>query len=237
MIMRRTSVNAIAMDVTPYGLSGIVYGTLLNQRNALDALGAAASQPPYQAPPRAPVLYIKPRNTLNGPDGAVVLPADVPEFEAGATLGVVFARSACRVSARDALEVVAGYTIVNDFSVPHAEYYRPAVRFTARDGSCCMGPQVVARLRIADPDALDLRVYVDGQLAQQGSTRDLIRPVRQLIAEVTDFMTLQAGDLLLVGVPAGAPRVRAGQSVAVEIDGLGRLENAVVAEAVAGSGA
>ena len=92
MIMRRTSVNAIAMDVTPYGLSGIVYGTLLNQRNALDALGAAASQPPYQAPPRAPVLYIKPRNTLNGPDGAVVLPADVPEFEAGATLGVVFAR-------------------------------------------------------------------------------------------------------------------------------------------------
>ena len=90
---------------------------------------------------------------------------------------------------------------------------------------------------MADTDALDLRVYVDGQLAQQGSTRDLIRPVRQLIAEVTDFMTLQAGDLLLVGVPAGAPRVRAGQSVAVEIDGLGRLENAVVAEAVAGSGA
>jgi 5-oxopent-3-ene-1,2,5-tricarboxylate decarboxylase/2-hydroxyhepta-2,4-diene-1,7-dioate isomerase len=132
---------------------------------------------------------------------------------------------------------VAGYTIVNDLSVPHASYFRPAIRHKARDGSCCIGPAVVARVRIADPDALDMRVYVDGQLLQQGGTRDLIRPVRQLIADVTDFMTLQPGDLLLAGVPPGAPRVRAGQSVAIEIDALGRLENRVVAEALGGSAA
>ncbi|MCC7462782.1 MAG: fumarylacetoacetate hydrolase family protein [Gammaproteobacteria bacterium] len=223
------------MDASPWRLSGIVYGALLNQRGALAALGPSAGEPPYRAPPRAPVLYLKPRNTLNGPGRPVVLPADVPEFEVGATLGVVFGRTACRVPVRDALEPVAGYVIVNDLSVPHASLYRPAIRCKARDGSCCIGPAVVARLRIPDPDALDIRVHVDGQLAQQGSTRELIRPVRQLIADVTEFMTFAPGDVLLVGVPPGAPRVRAGQSVAIEIDTLGRLENPVVAEAASGS--
>jgi 5-oxopent-3-ene-1,2,5-tricarboxylate decarboxylase/2-hydroxyhepta-2,4-diene-1,7-dioate isomerase len=225
------------MDVPPYGLSGVVYGVLMNQRAALAALGAAASEPPYKAPPKAPVLYVKPRNTLNVAGGAIGLPADVPELETGATLGLVFGRTACRVAPADALEFIAGYTIVNDLSVPHASYYRPSIRFKARDGSCCIGPEVVARVRIADPDALGIRVYVDGQLAQQGSTRELVRPVRQLIADVTEFMTLQPGDVLLVGVPPGSPRVRAGQGVAVEIDALGRLENRVVTEAAAGSAA
>jgi 5-oxopent-3-ene-1,2,5-tricarboxylate decarboxylase/2-hydroxyhepta-2,4-diene-1,7-dioate isomerase len=224
------------MDVPPYGLSGNVYGALLNQRGALAALGAAASQPPYRAPPRAPVLYIKPRNTLNGPGGAVAVPADAPELEVGATLGVVIGRTACRVAAGEALDYVAGYTIVNDVSVPHANFYRPSIRLKARDGFCCIGPAVVARAQIADPDALGIRVYVDGQLAQSGSTRDLVRPVRQLIADVTEFMTLAAGDVLLVGVPPGAPRVRAGQGVAIEIDGIGRLENSFVVEAPAGAG-
>jgi 5-oxopent-3-ene-1,2,5-tricarboxylate decarboxylase/2-hydroxyhepta-2,4-diene-1,7-dioate isomerase len=224
------------MEVAPYRLSGNVYGVLLNQRGALAALGAAASQPPYQAPPRAPVLYIKPRNTLNGPGAAVVLSADAPELEVGATLGVVIGRTACRVSASAALDVVAGYTIVNDLSVPHTNFYRPSIRLKARDGSCCIGPAVIARHRIADPDALAIRVFVDGRLAQEGGTRDLLRPVRQLIADVTDFMTLQPGDLLLVGVPPGSPRVRAGQCVVIEIEGIGRLENSLVAEAPAGAG-
>jgi 5-oxopent-3-ene-1,2,5-tricarboxylate decarboxylase/2-hydroxyhepta-2,4-diene-1,7-dioate isomerase len=221
----------IRVDAPPYRLSGNVYGALLNQRGALAALGAAVSQPPYQAPPRAPVLYIKPRNTLNGPGYAVLVPADAPEFEVGATLGVVIGRTACRVAPDAALEHVAGYTIVNDLSVPHASFFRPAVRHKARDGSCCIGPEVIARARVPDPDALAIHVFVDGRSAQSGDTRGLVRPVRQLIADVTDFMTLQPGDLLLTGAPAGAPRVRAGQSVAIEIDGLGRLENTLVAEA------
>jgi 5-oxopent-3-ene-1,2,5-tricarboxylate decarboxylase/2-hydroxyhepta-2,4-diene-1,7-dioate isomerase len=234
--MRRTSIRDIHMDVPPYRLSGNVYGVLLNQRGALAALGAAASQPPYKAPPMAPVLYIKPRNTLNGPGGAVAVPADAPELEVGATLGVVIGRTACRVAAAQALDYVAGYTIVDDVSVPHASFFRPSVRLKARDGFCCIGPEVVARTRIADPDALDIRVYVDGTLVQSGGTRELVRPVRQLIADVTDFMTLTPGDLLLVGVPPGAPRVRAGQSVAIEIDGVGRLENGFVAEAATAPG-
>jgi 5-oxopent-3-ene-1,2,5-tricarboxylate decarboxylase/2-hydroxyhepta-2,4-diene-1,7-dioate isomerase len=213
----------------------VVYGALLNQRAALAALGAAVSQPPYKAPPRAPVLYLKPRNTLNPDGGDVPVPGDAPELEAGASLAVIIGSAACRVPAARALEFVAGYAIVDDVSVPHASFYRPSVRQKARDGSCCIGP-AVARERIADPDALDIRVFVDDRLVQRGDTRDLVRPVRQLIADVTDFMTLQAGDLLLVGVPAGAPRVRAGQRVAIEIEGIGRLENRFVAVATPGAG-
>lgn len=225
------------MDVPPFRLSGNVYGVLLNHRAALAALGAAVSQPPYQAPPQAPVLYIKPRNTLNAPGGSVVVPADAPELEVGATLGAVIGRTACRVAPEAALDCVAGYTIVSDISVPHASYFRPPIRHKARDGFCCVGPRVVARTQLADPETLEIRVLVDGALAQVADLGDLVRPVDRLIADVTEFMTLEPGDLLLLGVPPGAPRVRAGQGVAIEVDGIGRLENRFVAEAASGGAA
>ncbi|HET9330139.1 MAG TPA: fumarylacetoacetate hydrolase family protein, partial [Steroidobacteraceae bacterium] len=109
---------AVPMDVAPWRLSGVVYGTLLNHKSALAALGAAVHAPPYQAPPRAPVLYVKPRNTLTPTGASVVIPAGVTEVEVGACLGLVIGRSACRVSEAQALECLAGYLIVNDVSVP-----------------------------------------------------------------------------------------------------------------------
>jgi 5-oxopent-3-ene-1,2,5-tricarboxylate decarboxylase/2-hydroxyhepta-2,4-diene-1,7-dioate isomerase len=219
-----------AFDTAPWRLSGRVYGALLNHRGALEALGDTVHQSPYKAPPRAPVLYIKPRNTLASSGDAIIVPADGRELEIGATLGIVIGRSACRVGVEAAPEYVAGYLIVNDVSVPHASFYRPQVPCKARDGFCPIGPRVVARDAIADPDALGVRVEVDGELRQSTSTAGMIRPVAQLIADVTEFMTLAPGDVLLLGVAAGAPRARAGQHVAIEIDGLGRLENRLVAE-------
>jgi 5-oxopent-3-ene-1,2,5-tricarboxylate decarboxylase/2-hydroxyhepta-2,4-diene-1,7-dioate isomerase len=208
---------------------GTVYGVLLNYRGALAALGDAIHRPPYKAPPRAPVLYIKPANTLSGPGAPIAVPTDVEALEIGASLAVVMGRTACRVAPERAFDFVAGYAIANDVSVPHASYYRPSIRFKCRDGFCPIGP-AVERGRIADPGALAVRVFVDGALAQQNTTANLIRPVAQLIADVTDFMTLAPGDVLLTGVPEHAPRARAGQRVAIEIDGLGRLENRLVAE-------
>lgn len=228
--LRNGSVDRLAFDVPPYRLSGTVYGVLLNHRPALAALGATASAPPYKAPAQAPVLYVKPRNTLAGSGDAVAVPADAPELEAGASLGIVIGRTACRVSEADALAYVAGYTIVNDVSVPHASYYRPSIRFKARDGFCPIGPVVTAREAILDPDGLEVRIHVDGALAQRTTTGDRLRPVARLLADVTEFMTLSPGDVLMLGVSAGAPRVRAGQRVAIEIDGLGRLETRFVAE-------
>jgi 5-oxopent-3-ene-1,2,5-tricarboxylate decarboxylase / 2-hydroxyhepta-2,4-diene-1,7-dioate isomerase len=221
---------AVPMDVAPYCLSGRVYGALLNHRSALAALGAAVDAPPYKGAPRAPVLYIKPRNTLAVSGACVTVPAGVPELEIGASVGIVMGRAAYRVSAADAIAYVAGFLIVNDVSVPHASYYRPAVRCKARDGFCPLGPRVVPRSAVANPDALTIRVYVDDELAHTASTAQLVRPVAQLLADVTDFMTLAPGDVLAVGVAAPTPRVRAGARAGIEVDGLGRLESRFVSE-------
>jgi 5-oxopent-3-ene-1,2,5-tricarboxylate decarboxylase / 2-hydroxyhepta-2,4-diene-1,7-dioate isomerase len=219
---------AVTMDVPPYRLSGTVYGALLNHRSALQALGDAANRPPYNGPPQAPVLYIKSRNTLASDGEPVTVPPGVAELEIGASLGLVIARPSCHLSLDEALEHVAGFLIVNDVSVPHLPYYRPSIPAKARDGFCPLSVRVVPRSSIADPDALSVRVYVDGELKQTSSTSQLVRPVAKLLADVTEFMTLSPGDVLAVGVASPAPRVRAGQRARIEIDGLGRLENPIV---------
>ena len=219
---------ATLMDVPPYRLSGMVYGTLLNHQTSLQALGDDIYKPPYQGPPRAPVLYIKPRNTLATSGEPIAVPPGVNELEIGASLGLVIGRPACRLSEESALDYLAGYVIVSDVSVPHTSYYRPSIPFTARDGFCPLGPRVVPQAAIANPDSLTIRIYVDGELRQTASTAQLVRPVAKLLVDVTDFMTLSPGDILAVGVAQPAPRVRAGQQVCIEIDGIGRLENPFV---------
>jgi 5-oxopent-3-ene-1,2,5-tricarboxylate decarboxylase / 2-hydroxyhepta-2,4-diene-1,7-dioate isomerase len=222
---------SMPFDVPPYRLSGSVYGVLMNHPSALAAIGEAASRPPYNAPPVAPVLYIKPRNTLAPANSAVTVPAGTPELEVGACVGLVIASTACRVAEPQALEFVAGYLIVADVSVPHSSYHRPSVRYRARDGFCPLGPAVTARAAVENPDALTIRTYIDEVLVQTSSTADLIRPVRRLLADVTEFMTLSPGDVLALGAAAPAPRVRAGQSMSIEIDGLGRLGSHYVGSA------
>ena len=214
---------SIPFDVPPYRLSGTVYGALLNHASALAALGDAANRPPYGAPPAAPVLYIKPRNTLGLSGSPVTIPAGTPELEVGACAGLVIGRTACRVPESRALDYVAGYLIVADVSIPHANHYRPSVRFKARDGYCPLGPAVTALAAVANPDALTVRAYVDGVLVQTASTADLIRPAGRLLADVTEFMTLAPGDVLALGAAASAPRVRSGQTATIDINGLGSL--------------
>jgi 5-oxopent-3-ene-1,2,5-tricarboxylate decarboxylase / 2-hydroxyhepta-2,4-diene-1,7-dioate isomerase len=219
---------AVRMDVPPYRLSGTVYGALLNHQTSLQALGDDIERPPYNRAPKAPVLYIKPRNTLAVDGAPIVVPPGVTELEIGASVGVVIGLPSCRLSMERALQHVAGYLIVNDVSVPHLLYYRPSIPAKARDGFCPLGPRVAPRAAAPNPDALTIRVYVDGALKQTTTTSQLVRPVARLLADVTDFMTLSPGDVLAVGVASPAPRVRAGQRVCVEIDGLGRLENSFV---------
>ncbi len=209
---------------------GTVYGTLLNHPDALALLGDQVNAAPYKAPPRAPILYIKPRNTVVGHRTPVRVPAEVTELEMGATLGVVIGRTASNVAVADAWAFVAGYTVVNDISVPHASVYRPSMRFKCRDGFCPIGPAIVARALVPAPDALDITVAIDGQTVQRSSTAGLVRPVARLIADVTEFMTLFPGDVLTVGVAAPAPRARAGQTVTITIHGVGQLQNTLIAE-------
>lgn len=220
----------LEFNMPPYRLSGVVYGVLLNHEPALHALGEAANAAPYKAAPRAPVLYLKPRNTLACHGDRIFIPADEPELEVGASLGIVIGQTACRVAPEQALLHVAGYTIVNDISVPHDIFYRPSIRFKARDGFCPVGPVVVPRSAIENPDDLSVQVYVDGELKHQTSTGQRIRNVERLLADVTEFMTLLPGDVLMLGVSAGAPRVRAGQQSRIVINGVGELISHFVSE-------
>lgn len=228
-------ISPLSFDVAPYRLSGTVYAALLNDPRQLTALGDAVDRPPYKASPVHPVLSIKPRNTLAGDGAAVVVPDGVGELEMGATLGIVIGRAACRVAQAGALGVVAGYAIVNDISVPQsgvARHYRPSVRYRARDGFCPIGPRVTPADAVLQPDALRVRVRVDGMLVHESSTAGRTRNVAKLIADVSEFMTLMPGDLLLLGAAQGAPLAGAGQSVVIEIDGLGQLAHRLVAEEV-----
>ena len=149
--------------------------------------------------------------------------------ELGATLGLIIGPTACRVPASRALDHVAGLALVVDLTLPHDSYYRPSVRFKARDGSCFVGP-AFRREASAQPDTATLRVFIDGRPVLDVAMAGMQRPAARLVEDVSEFMTLHAGDLLLLGVRHGMPHLRAGQSFAVEGEGLGRLEGALVAE-------
>ncbi|WP_293764687.1 fumarylacetoacetate hydrolase family protein [uncultured Aquitalea sp.] len=209
--------------------TGTVYGVALNHRSLLDAMAAAFEDAPYKAPPQAPVLFIKTSNTGIGHLEPIPFPADAERIQAGGALGVVIGKRARKVLAENALAHVAGYTVVNEVSLPETSFYRPAVKAKCRDGFCPAGPLIVPADGI-DPQTLEARTYVNGQLKETNRCADLARGVAQLIADVSEFMTLEAGDMLIAGTPLRTVDLTPGDVVSVVIDGVGRLENPVIAE-------
>ncbi|UUX97112.1 fumarylacetoacetate hydrolase family protein [Aquabacterium sp. J223] len=227
--------SSLQIDVPPYRLSGTVIAALLNDPAQLDALGKAAHEPPYKAPPKGPVLAVRPRHTLAADGDDLVVPDGEEALTVGASLGVVVGRTVCRADDAAAMGCVAGYVMAAEVAVPLASHYRPAVRFIARDGYCPLGTRVVPAEALPQPESLAVRIEVDGTPVLTGTTGGRLRGIARLIADVSDFMTLRPGDVLLLGAGHGAPRVRAGQTVTLHIDGVGRLHHRVVAESVAGS--
>jgi 5-oxopent-3-ene-1,2,5-tricarboxylate decarboxylase/2-hydroxyhepta-2,4-diene-1,7-dioate isomerase len=186
-----------------------VYGVALNFRSELEALGEQLNRDPYKKPPVAPVLYLRPRNTWNASGGAIRIPADTKQLKMAGTVGVL---------------IGGGYVAVNDVSIPHASYYRPAIRQRSRDGFCVIGSQ------ITDREPREIQIFINGELRCRASLADLVRPIDRLIADISEFLTLQPGDIVLAGEPYGAPLAQVGARVRVEIDGLPAIENEVVAE-------
>jgi 5-oxopent-3-ene-1,2,5-tricarboxylate decarboxylase / 2-hydroxyhepta-2,4-diene-1,7-dioate isomerase len=197
-----------------------VYGTLLNFRAEFEAWAPKMSEPPYKAPPKAPVLYIKPANTWSADGAAIVVPSTVADVEIGATVAMVMG----------APGQVAGYVLMNDLSVPHASYFRPPVRFKCLDGFLGVGNTLLPAAG-ADPSRFVLEVRINGDLRQTLSFDKLMRNPQQLLADVSEFMTLGAGDALMLGVDAGRPRAKAGDHIDIRGAGLGSLSNQLVAEA------
>ena len=198
-----------------------VYGTLLNFRAEFDAWAPQMSEPPYKAPPKAPVLYIKPANTWSADGAAISVPRPVPEVEIGATIALVM----------KAPGVVAGYLLMNDLSVPHTSYFRPPVKFKCLDGFLGIGTTLLPASAAIDPARFVLEVRINGALKQTVAFDKLVRNARQLLADVGEFMTLGAGDALMLGLDAGRPRAKAGDRIEIRAAGLGSLSNQLIAEA------
>ncbi len=212
-----------------------IYAAALNFAGAYAELEPAMTAAPYYAPPQAPVLYIKPALCRTAAGAPIPCPVDTPALRMGGTLAVIIGRTARRVSAANALSYVGGYAVANDVSVPHASFYRPAVSQRCRDGFCPIGQPVDVSHAPEkfSPDALSIRIFVNGQLTCEANTSTLRRSVADLLAEVSDFITLQPGDILLMGEPGGAPLASPKDSVRVEIDGLDGITNPVVQEGIA----
>ncbi len=213
------------MDTTRIGT---VYGVLLNDPAALARLAPAFHEPPYRAPPVAPILYVKSRNTFASDGATVGVPADPGRVRIDATIGAVIGRRATRVSVDDAFAFVGGYAIVGDLTLPHDSVYRPAVRQRCRDGFCPIGePTPVDAFDVA---SAVVTIAVDGVDVHRRSLDALVRPLPRLLADVTAFMTLDAGDILLLGGPDDAPLARPGETVSIRVPGLATLTVALVAE-------
>lgn len=205
--------------------TGTVYGTLLNFRGELEALGDQVNQPPYKAAPKAPVLYVKPANTWSAHEAKIPVPPRVSEVEVGATVAMVM----------KAPGEVAGYVLMNDLSIPHASLFRPPVKFKCLDGFLGVGGTLLHRDDANDPSMFVLEVRINGSLRQTVRFDQLLRGPEQLLADVNAFMTLGAGDVLMLGCDVlkkgGRPLAKVGDRIELSALGMGTLANTLVAEA------
>lgn len=184
--------------------------------------------------PAEPLLFLKAPSALLGPGGTVLLPPESSRVDHEGELGVVIGRRCRRVSREHALEVVFGYVIVCDVTARDLqEKDGQWSRSKSFDGFCPVGPRIVTDV---DPAALGIRVEVNGAVRQNGTTRDMIFGVPDLIAHASAAMTLEPGDLIATGTPEGVGPLAAGDHVVITIDGLGALEFAVAVEGARGLG-
>ena len=180
--------------------------------------------------PQTPSYFIKPPSSLSAHQAPVVRPAGCRFLNYEGEVAVVIGRRCRGVSIAEALDYVAGYTVANDWGVHdfrHADR-GSMLRVKGQDGFCPLGPALVDAGDV-DPENLTLRTYVNGEQVQEGNTgTDLMFPFAYQVADVARLITLEPGDVLLTGTPANSRPVEPGDIVAVEIDGIGRLENHVV---------
>lgn len=186
-------------------------------------------------PPAAPLLFAKWPNTLIGPGEAIVLPPESSQVDYEAELGVVIGRTARHVDEADALAYVRGYLCLNDVSARDLQFADGQwTRGKSPDTFCPVGPELVPAERVPDPQALSIRCVLNGETMQDSSTAKMIFSVAEIIAYVSRTVTLEPGDLIATGTPAGVgvfrdPKVllKDGDEVTVEIEGLGALTNPV----------
>ncbi|UZX03042.1 fumarylacetoacetate hydrolase family protein [Arthrobacter sp. CDRTa11] len=191
-----------------------------------------------------PFFFLKtPTTTIVGPYDDIQLPGNpASKVDWEAELAVVVGKTCKNASAEDALSYVAGYTVANDLSdrglFPRAGAVFPAFSFDwfahkSQDGFCPIGPGVVPSWLVKDPQTLAVQLFVNDELKQDGNTRDMVITIAKLVAAASRLLTLQPGDLILTGTPAGVgmPKgtfLKADDVVRVEIEGIGSIRNRMI---------
>ncbi|MDP2621417.1 MAG: fumarylacetoacetate hydrolase family protein [Hyphomicrobiales bacterium] len=191
-----------------------------------------------RALPTYPSLFTRFASTVIGPDDDIVKPVEVTELDYEGELAFVIGRRGRHVSVREAMDYVAGYTVINDITA--REFARdPGLRLLGKnfDTFGVMGPALVTADAVPRPDRLTLRTHVNGALRQDTNTSNMIFGIPDLIAYLSRHWTIEPGDVVSTGTPAGVgafmqpPRfLQPGDRVRVEIEGVGSLENRIVAE-------
>jgi 5-oxopent-3-ene-1,2,5-tricarboxylate decarboxylase/2-hydroxyhepta-2,4-diene-1,7-dioate isomerase len=179
--------------------------------------------------PPAPSYFLKPPSALNGHRGQIRRPTGTRFLNYEGELAVIIGRQMKGVAVHEALDHVAGYAPANDVGLHdfrHADR-GSMLRVKGQDGFLPLGPELVPASEF-DPADFTLRTYLNGEVVQEGGARDLIWSVAYQLADLCRLITLEPGDVVLTGTPANSRPMEAGDEVAVEIDGLGRLENTVV---------
>jgi 5-oxopent-3-ene-1,2,5-tricarboxylate decarboxylase/2-hydroxyhepta-2,4-diene-1,7-dioate isomerase len=189
-------------------------------------------------PPEEPLVFLKGRNTLMGHRGVTRRPAAAGFMHYECELAVVIGRPARHVKVEDAMAYVEGYTVANDYAIRNflENYYRPNFPVKSRDTCTPIGPWLVDAADVPDPKNLRITTHVNGKLTQDGHTRDMIFDVPTLIAYLSSFMTLNAGDVILTGTPEGLADIQPGDEVVTEIESIGRLVHTMADDKVFGRG-
>jgi 2-keto-4-pentenoate hydratase/2-oxohepta-3-ene-1,7-dioic acid hydratase in catechol pathway len=185
--------------------------------------------------PAAPLLFAKFTTTLIGPGDPIVIPPVVTKCDYEAELGVVIGTTVRGVSKENAFEAVAGYVVANDVSARDLQFSDGQwTRGKSPDTFCPVGPLVPAA-EVGDPHSLAIRAILNGETMQDSTTANLIFGIDEIIAYASQTSTLEAGDLILTGTPAGVGVFRdpqrllaPGDEITIEIDGVGSLTNPVV---------
>jgi 2-keto-4-pentenoate hydratase/2-oxohepta-3-ene-1,7-dioic acid hydratase in catechol pathway len=185
--------------------------------------------------PAGPLLFAKWPNTLIGPGEPIVIPPITKQVDYEAELGVVIGERVRRASVENALEAVAGFLCLNDVSARDLQFSDGQwVRGKSLDTFCPVGPELVPAADVPDPQALAIRAVVNGEVLQDSHTSNMIFSVAEIVAHVSRAITLEPGDLIATGTPAGVGAFREppvwlepGDEVTIEIEGVGALTNPV----------
>ncbi len=176
--------------------------------------------------PEEPLMFLKPRSALLSDGGAIERPSGYERVDYEGELGVVIGRRARGISRDQALDHVLGFTCINDVTVRDLQKKDGQwTRAKGFDTFCPLGPRIVAGL---DPSNLKIQTRVNGAVRQDSSTSDLIFDVPTLIAFCSQHMTLEVGDVISTGTPSGVGNLAIGDTVEVEIEGVGVLKNTVI---------